>query len=128
MSPDKARDALVDLAQETAEHLETQGWAASSAPLVGECGSDGHVNWGYFYATSALGDDRTADTERVAELWRAKGLEVRLGAGQVPAVFATGGPVDAISFTAGPATYTIAGTSLCVPGDLSKIIDEDYVD
>lgn len=118
MTPNDARDALISTTQETADLLDVDGWTAEGTPLAEGCGSDEqNVKWSYFYGAPLPDGDLNSMVSTVAEHWRSLGMEVRTQTTPVPAVFATGGSLQGLAFTAGPSNLTISGTSLCVPGD-----------
>lgn len=124
MTPHEARDTLVKVVVDTAAILDVSGWKDGGAPDVGRCdGAVPSVNYGYGYGTSP-GDDHAGDAQKVAAYWKKLGMSVRLVNDPVPVVFATGGPVKGLSFSTAPGNYVIAGTSLCVPGDVDKLIHE----
>ncbi len=118
MTPNDAREALISTTQETADLLDVDGWTAEGAPLAEGCGSgEENVKWSYFYGASLIDGDLDAMVSTVAEHWRSLGMEVRTQTAPVPAVFATGGSLQGLAFTAGPSNFTISGTSLCASGD-----------
>lgn len=117
MTPEEARDTLTSVTRDTADLLGVDGWTESGVPTAQSCDSGSGLKWGYMYSAPLPDADKDADVEVVTEHWRSQGMDVRVSTGDVPAAFATGGSLQGISFNAGPAMYTIAGTSLCVPGD-----------
>lgn len=127
MTPDEARDALVRITEDTAALLGNDGWKSSSEPSVGPCEYD-EVDWSYRQSSPIPDADHLTNAQTVAEYWEGLGMTVRIDQTPDPVVYATGGDLHGISFSTGPGTYQIAGTSLCVPGDLSQIIGEEYVD
>ena len=118
MTPDQAREDLVTLIESTAEELGGT-WEASNQPYPDGCTfSGGAPGVRYNYGLRTLpGNDRAAAAERVAAHWEAKGLEVRVILDPPASVFATGGPSTNLSFAAGPESYFVSGSSVCVPGD-----------
>jgi len=128
VTPDEARETLTSIVHETAELLGTDGWAEASAPGVESCDNGNGVKWSYRYSAPRGDGDPLADTEMVAAQWETLGMTVRVNTEHEPVVFATGGPLQGVSFDTGPAMYSVAGTSACVPGDANQIIDEEYVD
>lgn len=126
MTPDEARASLIQITQDTATQLGVSGWKRRGGASVGSC-RDG-VNWGYTEYAPVPDSVPLDDVKIVADYWESLGLTVQVNTEKSPVVFGSGGPVAAISFGAGPNTYNIAGTSICVPGDADKIINEEYVD
>ncbi len=127
MTPDEARETLTSIIHDTAEILGTPGWEEAGAPGVESCDSGNGVKWSYRYSAPRGDVDLMADAEKVAEHWETLGMTVRINTQHDPRVFATGGPLQGLSFAAVPESYSIAGTSACVPGDANQIIDEEYV-
>lgn len=125
MKPHEARDALVDTIHETAALLTVDGWKDTGAPGVQACDADGvaGVKYAYTYTAPAGGDHR-GDADTVAAHWRGLGMTVRTETDPDAVVFATGGPVQGLSFSTAPGDYVISGTSLCVPGDIGALTDE----
>jgi ABC-type transport system substrate-binding protein len=124
MTPHEARDQLVKTVKDTAARLTVGGWKEDSAPDVGACDGDvPSVDYGYGYG-AAPGTDHLADAQKVAEYWKTLGMTVRVETSPDPVVFATGGPVKGVSFSTAPGNYYISGTSLCVPGDIDTLTDE----
>lgn len=117
MTPPEARDSLTTITHETAELLGVDGWEESGAPSVASCG-DG-VKWAYSYAAPIPDAAHLENAQKVADYWEKLGMTVRINTEFDPVVFATGGPLQGISFSTGPGTYSIDGTSLCVPGDVN---------
>ncbi|MCW2164936.1 hypothetical protein B0I12_002071 [Microbacterium hydrothermale] len=52
-------------------------------------------------------------------------MDVRVVESPSYVVYATGGPVEGLSFSTSPGDYYISGTSLCVPGDADEIRKQD---
>ena len=127
VTPDEARETLTSIIHDTAQRLGTPGWEEASVPDVEGCDNGNGVKWSYLY-TAPRGDvDPLADAEKIAAHWKSLGMTVRVNTEHDPVVFATGGPLQGVSFDTGPAMYSIGGTSACVPGDANQIIDEEYV-
>jgi len=127
VTPDEARETLTSIIHDTAELLGTPGWEEASTPGVESCDNGDGVKWSYRYSTPPGDVDPLADAETVAAHWESLGMSVRINTEHSPVVFATGGPLQGLSFSTGPGNYSIAGTSACVPGDANQIIDEEYV-
>lgn len=127
MSPEQAKDALVSTVEDSAALLDVSGWTWDGAPEVGNCGqrSGDRVNYTYGYGAPPPDGNRAADAEKVADHWRSLGMDVRTVEEPVVVVYATGGPVQGLSFSTGPGDYHIAGTSLCVPGDAADLREQD---
>ncbi len=127
LSPDQARGALVSTVENTSKILDVDGWTWDGAPEVGNCGqrSGERVNYTYGYGAPPPDGDRAADAKKVANHWRSLGMDVRTVEKPMVVVYATGGPVEGLSFSTGPGDYHIAGTSLCVPGDAAEIRKQD---
>lgn len=124
MTPHEARDTLMKIAHDTASLLDITGWTADSAPDVGGCdASIPSVNYGYGYSAQP-GTDHLGDALKVAAYWKKLGMSVRVVKDPEPTVYATGGPIHGLAFSSAPGLYYIAGTSLCVPGDVDKLIHE----
>ena len=127
VTPDEARETLTSIIHETAEVLGTGGWEDAGDPGVTSCDGGDGVKWNYLYKAPRGDVDLMADAEKVADYWESLGMSVRINTEHDPVVFATGGPLQGVRFSTGPAMYGIAGTSACVPGDANQIIDEEYV-
>lgn len=127
MSPSDASETLVTTVEATAEVLDANGWTWDGAPEVGNCGTGrgARVNYTYGYGAPPPDGDHTADANKVADYWRSLGMEVRIAAAPVLAVYGTGGPVRGLSFVTAPGDYHIFGTSVCVPGDADEIRKQD---
>jgi ABC-type transport system substrate-binding protein len=127
MSPERARDALVSIVENSAQLLDVQGWTWDGAPEVGNCGQQRgeRVNYTYGYGAPPPDSDHAADAQKVADYWTSLGMEVRIVDKPAVVVYATGGPVKGLSFSTAPGDYHIAGTSLCVPGDADEIRQQD---
>jgi ABC-type transport system substrate-binding protein len=124
MTPQEARDALVKIIVDTSAIVGVSGWKDGGAPDVGSCDAGvPSVNYGYGYGTQP-GTDHLGDAQKVAAYWEKLGMSVRVVTSPAPRVYSTGGPVQGLSFSTAPGNYVIAGTSLCVPGDLTTLIDE----
>ena len=128
VTPDEARDTLRSIIHESAELLETIGWEEAGAPGVQSCDNGNGIKWSYRYSAMPGDVDPLADAEKVAAHWETLGMAVRTNTEHAAVVFATGGPLQGLSFSTGPGKYSIAGTSSCVPGDADQIRDEEYVD
>ncbi len=127
MTPDEARETLTSIIHDTAELLGAPGWEEASAPGVQTCDNGNGIKWNYLY-TAPRGDvDPMADAEKIAAHWETLGMTVRVNTEHDPVVFATGGPLQGLSFETGPTKYGIGGTSACVPGNADQIRDEEYV-
>jgi len=127
VTTDEAKETLTSIIHETAELLGIPGWEESSAPSVQSCDGGNGIKWNYRY-TAPRGDvDLMADAETVAAHWETLGMFVRINTEHSPVVFATGGPLQGLSFSTGPGNYRIGGTSACVPGNADQIRDEEYV-
>lgn len=127
MTPDEAKETLTSIIHESAELLDTGGWKNDGAPGVQSCGGGNSVKWGYGYNAMPGDVEPLADAEKIAAHWESLGMTVRINTDHTPVVFATGGPLQGLSFSTGPGMYSISGTSACVPGDMNQIIDEEYV-
>ncbi|GIT79913.1 hypothetical protein LLS1_15820 [Leifsonia sp. LS1] len=129
MTPHEARDTLVKTITDTAARLPVSGWTDSGAPSVTDCDANGAAGakYGYFYRASP-GTDFAGDAKTVADYWTSLGISVRTVTAPDTAVYGTGGPVQTISFQTAPGDYAISGTSLCVPGDVDTLIDEQAGD
>ena len=46
-TPDEARDTLVDIIHESAEHLDTDDWENDGSPAVFGCDNGKGVKWSY---------------------------------------------------------------------------------
>lgn len=127
MTTDQARDALVTTIENSASKIDVVGWNRDSAAEVGNCGSHRgeRVNYMYGYGAPAPDNDRAADALIIADYWRSLGMQVRVVESPAYVVYATGGPVQGLSFSTAPGDYYIAGTSLCVPGDADEIRKQD---
>ena len=81
------------------------------------------MNYTYGWRAPQPGGDHDADAATVVEYWESLGITVRtVVTDGDPTVFATGGPIQSISFiTAAPGDYYISGTSRCVPGDANEL-------
>ena len=127
VTPDEARETLTSIIHDTAELLGTPGWEESSAPSVQSCDGGNGMKWNYLY-TAPRGDaDPIADAEKIAAHWETLNMSVRINTQHDPRVFATGGPLQGLSFVAVSESYGISGTSACVPGNADEIRDEEYV-
>lgn len=127
VTPNDARDTLTTIIHESAELLDTGGWQESSAPGIQSCDGGNGVKWNYLYSAMPGDADPLADAQKVAAHWESMGMTVRLDTEHAPVVFATGGPLQGLSFSTGPGKYGIGGTSACVPGDANQIRDDEYV-
>ncbi|MGR6742433.1 hypothetical protein ACU6RU_10425 [Microbacterium sp. F1-18] len=130
MTPHEARDTLISTIEESAALLDVSGWNRDHAAGVQSCGPDGtSAKYGYGYGAPQPDPprDRHADAKTIADYWTSLGMTVRtvLNPEGDPVVFSTGGPVQGMKFvTAPPGDYYIAGTSLCVPGNVSELRKE----
>lgn len=124
MTPDEARDALVATIENTASRLDIEGWNSDRSPEPGNCGERRGelVNFMYGYGAPSPGTDFEADAQIVADYWRSLGMNVRVVDAPVYTVYASGGPVEGLSFSTAPGDYHISGTSLCVEGDADAIL------
>lgn len=125
MKPHDARDALTKIITDTSAILDVSGWKELGPPDVQPCdasGADG-AKYAYSYATDP-GSDHLGDTKKVAAYWEKLGMSVRVVEEPDPVVYATGGPIQALSFSSAPGLYSIDGTSLCVPGDVHELTKE----
>lgn len=127
MTPDEAKEMLTSIIRESAELLETGGWEESSAPGVQACDNGNGIKWNYLYSAMPGDVEPLADAEKIAAHWESLGMTVRINTDHAPVVFATGGPLQGLSFSTGPGKYGIGGTSACVPGNADQIRDEEYV-
>lgn len=127
MTPEESRDQLVDVVDQTAALFEGDPWEETQSPSLGPCalGSTDGVSYDYTKIGAPDANPNTA-VERVAALWEDLGIETRTRLGNgIPAVFGTGGPVLAITFSADHVNYSVGGTSLCVPGDFVDMVLDD---
>jgi hypothetical protein len=125
MTPHEARDRLMEVVKDTSAVLDVSGWKDDGAADVQPCAADGSEGAKYAYGYSAQpGADHLGDALKVAAHWEKLGMSVRVVREPDPSVYATGGPVQGLAFSSAPGLYYIAGTSLCVPGDLTTLIDE----
>lgn len=124
LNPSEARDALTRTIEDTAAQLDVPGWNRDHAPEVGDCGEQ-RANYTYGFGAPAPNSDHAADARIVADYWRSLGMEVRVVEDPLYVVYATGGPVEGLSFSTAPGDYYIAGESLCVPGDADEIRKQD---
>lgn len=124
MTPDEARDALVQTIEDTAARLELKGWNSDRSPEPGNCGErrGEFVNFMYGYGAPSPGTDFETDAQIVADYWKSLGMDVRVVDAPVHTVYATGGPVEGVSFSTAPGDYYISGTSRCVEGDADAIL------
>lgn len=115
------RDQLLKVVDETAAQLPGHIWnPVGASPVAAPCGSDGNAQTSHTVA-SQPGTDQLADAKTIRDYWRSLGMEVRLVETPIPVVYATGGPVQRMSFGTGPALYDISGTSLCAVGDAAEL-------
>ncbi len=127
VTPDEAKETLTNIIRESAELLDTGGWKEASAPGVQTCDNGNGVKWNYLYSAMPGDVEPLADAEKIAAHWESLGMTVRINTDHAPVVFATGGPLQGLSFSTGPGLYGIGGTSACVPGNADQIRDEEYV-
>lgn len=128
VSPQTAREQLTTTIEESAAILGGVEWAEVAPADGGNCGDQPgqRVNYNYWYsAAPQTGRDHAADAQRMAEHWRKLGMDVRVVESPSYVVYATGGPVEGLSFSTSPGDYYISGTSLCVPGDADEIRKQD---
>ena len=119
MDAETARDQLVKVMTDTADHLGMAGWKpVGGAPSAARC--EGGAEFDYVIAVEP-GTEHLADARKVMAYWESLGMKVRIVEEPDPAVFATGGPVNGLSFQTGPGLYGIAGTSLCGRGDAREL-------
>lgn len=123
MTPDEARDALVATIENTASKVNVGGWNHDRSPEPGDCGErrGERVDFMYGYGAPSPGTGFEADAQTVADFWRSLGMQVRIVDDPVYTVYATGGPIEGLSFSTAPGDYYISGTSLCVEGDAKAI-------
>ncbi len=127
LSPADARDGLVKTIEDSAAKLDARRWSRDHAPEVGDCdGQQGErANYTYGYGAPAPDGDRGADAKIIADYWTSLGMQVRVVDTPMYVVYASGGPVEGLSFSTAPGDYYIAGTSLCVPGDAAELRNVD---
>lgn len=123
MTPGEARDALVATVQNTAARLNVEGWNEDRSPEPGNCGErrGDAVNFMYGYGAPSPETNFEEDARIVADYWKSLGMAVRVVDAPVHTVYASGGPVEGLSFSTAPGDYYISGTSLCVEGDADSI-------
>ncbi|RKE64367.1 hypothetical protein [Microbacterium sp. AG238] len=127
VTPDEAKETLTSIIHESAELLDTDGWENDGAPGIQSCDNGNGVKWNYGYNAMPGDVEPLADAEKIAAHWESLGMTVRINTDHAPVVFATGGPLQGLSFSTGPGLYGIGGTSACVPGNADQIRDEEYV-
>ncbi|MDQ1215478.1 hypothetical protein QE411_000339 [Microbacterium arborescens] len=134
MTPHEARDTLISTIEDSAALLGVSGWNRDHAAGVQSCGADGtsaKYSYGYGAPQPEPERDRHADATRIADYWTSLGMTVRtvINPEGDPSVFATGGTVAGLRFaTAAPGDYYIAGSSLCVPGNVDELWKEQTQD
>lgn len=115
------RDRLLQVVSDTAAQLPGHAWeAVGASPVAAPCGSDGTAETSHTVA-SQPGEDHLTDARVIRDYWVSLGMEVRLVEDPIPVVYATGGPVQRMSFGTGPALYDISGTSHCGVGDAAEL-------
>lgn len=125
MTPQESRDKLVALINDTAALLSSDDWDTASAPIKSCSSGSGEgvmASWGLRREPLS---DHLGDAQKVAEFWESKGLDVELQREPRIAVYAGGAGINAVSFSTEPGLYAIDGSSLCVPGTLDDISNED---
>jgi hypothetical protein len=126
MTPQEARDQLVEVVKATAEQVTPDGWSDMGSPTWGACsvgGGDG-VKSSWYYTHEPLSDHDT-NAQKVAEYWKSLGMDVRVVNDPTISVYAEGGAATAISFHTEPGLYTVSGTSVCVPGTPEDMIRQE---
>ena len=126
VTPDQARDTLTSVIHESAELLDTDGWENDGAPGILDCDNGNGVKWSYGYNAMPGDVEPLADAEKIVAHWESLGVTVRINTDHDPVVFATGGPLQGLSFSTGPGLYGIGGTSACVPGNANQIREQEY--
>ncbi|MFF7683551.1 hypothetical protein ACFZA2_12415 [Microbacterium sp. NPDC007973] len=127
-SPVSARERLTSTIEESAAILGQVEWAEVGPADVGNCGDQPgeRVNYNYWYNADPQPErDHAADARKMAEHWTALGMDVRVVESPSYVVYATGGPVEGLSFSTAPGNYYITGTSRCVPGDADDLRKQD---
>lgn len=83
------------------------------------------ARWRYLTGSELAGDP-TADGARMADHWRAQGMEVVVRDSEDgPAVFGSGGDdIAGISVYAYSGNYTVQALSRCFPGDADRIMEQ----
>lgn len=105
----------------TAAQLPGHTWEhVGASPVAAPCDPDGNAETSATIG-SQPGADHLADAEIIRDYWEGLGMEVRLVEEPIPVVYATGGPVERMSFGTGPALYDLSGTSLCAAGDAAQL-------
>lgn len=128
MSPQLAREKLTTTIEESAAILGGVEWAEVAPADGGNCGDQPgqRVSYNYWYSAAPQTErDHAADSQKMAEHWRALGMHVSVVESPSYVVYATGGPVEGLSFSTSPGNYYITGTSLCVPGDADALRKQD---
>ncbi|WIB26458.1 hypothetical protein [Curtobacterium sp. MCSS17_015] len=128
MTPERARDAVVDLVEESTEAVGGD-WVLYRGPDAEVCEQpDGRDGARFVYILEREGVDGTApaaDISTVEELWEGKGITterfVSGGVDPLTGVRGGGGPVNTIGFNAYPQRYSVTGVSTCSDGDVAEL-------
>ena len=75
MTPERARDSLIKIAEDTAALLDIDGWK-DEVSLAQGCSAG--VEFGYTYAAPPADSVCLAEARKVAEYWRSLGMETRV--------------------------------------------------
>jgi hypothetical protein len=115
VNAETAREQLVAVMNDTADHLGIDGWEpVSGEPRASSC--DDGAKFAYAIAVDPR-PEHLQDAQRVYDYWTSLGMEVRLVEEPAPTVFASGGTVRGLTFQTAPGLYAVTGTSLCGEGD-----------
>lgn len=123
-----AKQQMIDVVDDTVQRLGGE-WKPRTGPDYAEdCvlpdGEQG-ARWRYLTGSELAGDP-TADGARMADHWRAQGMEVVVRDSEDgPAVFGSGGDdIAGISVYAYSGNYTVQALSRCFPGDADRIMEQ----
>lgn len=111
-------NSFVSTVEDAAAQLDVTGWQPRRPVEVQPCDGDDQGRFVYWYAAPVppAAHDRAADVAAVSRFWSARGLDVRTTSGSNPAVYAQSADITSVSFTTGPGSYIVSGTTRCVPG------------
>ncbi|WIE75184.1 hypothetical protein [Curtobacterium sp. MCSS17_007] len=126
-TPDKAKDAVVVMVDDTASAVDGT-WSVASGPAVQACKRDGGGHGAaYFYTKmrEPRAGDPSDDVAIVERLWKDKGLTTERyesgGADPTLGVRGTGGPTTSIDFLADERGYSLDAVSVCTAGDAEEL-------
>ncbi len=125
--PDRAKDAVVTIVDDTAGAVGGT-WSVASGPAVQGCMRDNGARGAAYFLTEMRDQragDPAADVATVERLWKDKGLVTERsesgGTDPTLGVRGTGGPATSIDFLADERGYSLDAVSVCTAGNAEEL-------